>query len=74
MSERRVSAAELRAMGFTVPESIPDVATVPFSAIKMSSVESDAGGALNVTVRFEVDAPWEWVELDLTVKSKEDTH
>lgn len=66
----RITAGELRAMGLPIPSSIPDVAGIPRSALKMSvgevtSMDGDKTFKVNIDVRFE--ANFEWISIDLVL-------
>lgn len=68
----RISAGELRAMGAKLPDSIPDVATVPRSALRFDHANMtsfiDERGVLRMSVNVQVDAAFEWVEIDAVIK------
>lgn len=68
MADDRITAGELRVMGIPVPSNIPDVASIPRSAMKMSvgevtSMDGDKTVVVNVSIKFE--ANFEWIQLDL---------
>jgi hypothetical protein len=66
-SEARVYAADIRALGATLDERIPNCAWVPASAVHFGCGAQAAGdGAeLNVTIKF--DRPFKWIELPITI-------
>jgi len=70
---QRITARELREMGFPIPAEVPDCAVVPVGAIRAADVkvkpspEDVAEGKITANVTFAIDAPFEWVEVDLPV-------
>lgn len=66
-SEARVYAADIRQMGATLDERIPDCAWVPASAVRFEC-EAEANGESNelrMCVTFE--KPFQWVEVPITI-------
>lgn len=66
----RITACELREMGVPIPSSIPDCASIPRSAMKMSvgevtSMNGEKTVVMNVDINFT--ASFEWIQLDLVL-------
>lgn len=72
MSEDRITAGELREQGWPVPETVPDVASVPRSAVRMkvSSVAADPADPSRavITLTATLDAPFEWIFIDCVLE------
>lgn len=65
-----ITAGELREMGLPIPESIPDCASIPRSAMKWTVVDAattadDKTVVLKLNVAFT--ANFEWVQLDIVL-------
>lgn len=66
-----ISAAELRAMGIELPESIPDVAIIARSAMRIETngvLFDPATQVLTMRLTATFDAPFRWVEIDATIE------
>jgi hypothetical protein len=58
-----VTAAELRQMGYDVPERVPDHAWVPKSAVKQEILGAErlpGGKQAQINVRLHVSEPFRW--------------
>lgn len=71
MADDRITAGELRVMGIPVPSNIPDVASIPRRAMKMTvgevtSMDGDKTAVVSISVKFE--ANFEWIQLDLVLE------
>jgi hypothetical protein len=66
-----VTAGELRALGFPIPEGIPDVAWCPRSALlpAFQSAEVGPDGKLSITFNVQMMYPMRWIQLDMTVEA-----
>ena len=65
-----ITARELRECGIPVPESIPDVAWVARSDIRLTVGEggrSDPDGKITLNLDVNFLAPLEWIEVDLVI-------
>lgn len=66
-----ITARELRECGIPVPESIPGVAWVARSAIRLTVGEggrSDPDGKITLNLDVNFMAPLEWIEVDLVIE------
>jgi len=66
-----ITARELRECGIPVPESIPGVAWIARSAIRLTLAPGgqenpDGGFTLNLNVNF--NAPLEWIQIDWVIE------
>lgn len=72
-----VSAGELRAAGYSVPENIPDCAWVPRSSVRVNndevSAHTDPGdpSIVHVSVSVEFTEPFKWVEATILLDKGE---
>lgn len=69
---RKITAGELRAMGCTISDTVPDCAWVPFWAVQIESGEATdvGGGKINVPLKLTLLQPWQWVTVQIAVKEK----
>lgn len=60
--ELRITAGALRGMGYSIPEDVPDVASVPLWAVHVESGEAaDAGsGKVSMPLKFTPSQPFTW--------------
>ena len=73
MSSDRVSVGELRAMGFPVPDNIPDCATTLRSAINWQTIDAMSGldgKPIQIGISVTYGAPFEWVRMSATATIK----
>jgi hypothetical protein len=72
-NETPISAGWLRECGIPIPESIPDCATVPRSAMRMEMVGSSAsGGVMTAQMQVTFSEAFKWVEATVTVDDDHD--
>lgn len=75
-TKNRISAAELRSLGWNIPESIPDCATIPSHALvpvpEDFTVTQDATDSkmFHFGLNAVLTAPFEWVEGTYTIIDK----
>lgn len=69
--ETCVTAGELRAMGFPVPEFIPDVGWIPRAALrgKPGKIVAGADGSLEVETRMEFTMPFRFVSMQMKLEA-----
>jgi hypothetical protein len=72
-----ITAGDLRWMGISLPEDIPDCAWVKRSALQLSleSIRDGSGDRnliLDFTVQFE--QPLQWISMDLYIEGDKDSH
>jgi hypothetical protein len=65
----RIHAGELRALGATIDERIPDCAWVNRAAMhwKVAYTKLEANGTLNASIDVTFDEPFKWVEATVTI-------
>lgn len=74
-----ITAAELRAMGIEVHESVPDVGWVPRAAMRMSAEPAEhtpediAAGLLRMDMAITFTEPFRWIELNVQATKRTDT-
>ena len=72
----RVSAGELRSIGFNVPTRIPDCATVARSAIKLlpPKIQADPEdvGKLTIGIECELGGAFRWVDVTMQLVPDEE--
>lgn len=65
---KRVTAEELRRLGFPVPDSIPDVGNVATESVVVTCKgEASSDSAINLKIGLEFLEPFEWVNMTMTV-------
>ena len=65
---KRVTAEDLRGLGFSVPDSIPDVGNVPAQSIVVScESEQTSSVAINLKISLEFLKPFEWINMTMTI-------
>jgi hypothetical protein len=67
-SDVRIHAGDLRALGVTLDERIPDCAWVPASSVHFDAASSRVEGdtaSLNVSMKF--DQPFKWIEVPIMI-------
>lgn len=69
--ETCITAGELRALGFTVQDDVPDCAWVPKYAIRptcdgVKVGETEKG--FEAVFNLETTEPFRWIEMDLIIK------
>ena len=66
-----IHAGELRAMGASIPDTIPDIGWVPRSAIQWSGEDPNFtmndDGVFTGNLRCVVTQPFRWIEVDVTI-------
>jgi len=76
MSEREydacldITAGELKALGYPIPDDIPNCAWVPRTALKVTAGKAEYGPDKD-TVHFDMvltlEVPFRWVEINFTI-------
>ena len=69
-----ITAAEARASGIEVPETVPDVAWIPRSSIRveLGDVTADIEGKrFNATFAIHFSEPWRWIHFRMEIEKKE---
>lgn len=73
MSPDRITAGELRAMGYAIPASIPDCGNIPRNSMTMREVGSSAAGdTMTMAVEVTFNAPFTWAEATVTIPYSDD--
>lgn len=65
----RITAGELRAVGWPIPPNIPDVATIPRSALRLTvgeAMEKEDGGIV-INMVCHLDAKFEWISVTVVI-------
>ena len=69
-----VSAGELRAQGYPIPEDIPDCGWIPRGSMKMEKIEAKmVEGVVKVNAILTFTEPFRWVQINLKL-DKEKAH
>ena len=68
-----ITAGELRAMGASILDTIPDCAWIPRHALKplsysVEAVTVDAATRFDVTWQCEITEPFRWITINGTIK------
>lgn len=63
-----ITAGEMRAAGYPVPERIPDCAWVPRASIvpSVGGIRLD-GDVLRGTITLRFTVPWSWLECEVAI-------
>ncbi|WP_396190438.1 hypothetical protein [Flavobacterium sp.] len=68
------TAKQLRSMGYTISDKIPNCAWVRSDCVvldvKSSQTEPEKGYSFGLTVELEFSQPFQWVEVSLTAEKK----
>lgn len=73
MSPDRITAFELRAMGYAIPADIPDCGNIPRNSMKMRAIDGSwTGDVLNLAVEVTFTEPFTWVEGTATIPYSDD--
>jgi hypothetical protein len=68
--QKHITAGELRQVGITIPEHVPDCAWTPRHAISFGEVAVDRGtdpDVMNVSVDVELGRPFLWTRVEVEV-------
>lgn len=71
MTEDRISAQEIRAMGFSIDPTIPDCATIArksmriINASPVPATADKASRTMTLSLAVELTEPFEWVTLNV---------
>lgn len=75
MSPDRITAGELRAMGYPIPDSIPDcghtsragMRTVPVRSVAAENIGQVTNGELVIDLETTFTEPFKWITLNVVV-------
>ena len=70
-----ITAAEMRASGWRVPDDVPDVAWVPRASLRFDKFTPSRadGGVMHGTVSVTMTAPFRWVETTVSLAAPNGT-
>jgi hypothetical protein len=64
----RITAGELRAMGYAIPDNIPDCGNIPRHSMQMRATGGDVSGdTLTMNLEVTFTEPFTWFEATVTV-------
>ena len=68
---REITAGELRAQGYKIPDNIPDCAWVPWWALSPVVGSADASESGDVKFNVQITEPFKWVESTFSISKQQ---